>query len=105
MLLDKLILLEWSIHGDRRNDVEWLEQLLHPDFREITRSRVMVELSETISSLLSDKTSSSIISSNFRLTGVGEAAPRFITVRLMLTAIVLHYVLPAGCIRIMDNGL
>ncbi|MDV2905229.1 DUF4440 domain-containing protein, partial [Phytobacter diazotrophicus] len=30
MLLEKLRLLECSLHGDRRNDREWLEQLLHP---------------------------------------------------------------------------
>ncbi|MBK1596609.1 DUF4440 domain-containing protein [Klebsiella pneumoniae] len=71
MLLDKLKLLECSLHGDRRNDREWIEQLLHPEFREITRSGVMVGRSETISSLLSEKTASLILSSDFRLTEMG----------------------------------
>ncbi|WP_241608180.1 nuclear transport factor 2 family protein [Rosenbergiella epipactidis] len=68
MLLEKLRLLERSLHGDRRNDREWLERLLHPEFREITRSGVIVDRSETITSLLSEKIASSIISSHFRLT-------------------------------------
>lgn len=72
MLLEKLRLLEYSLHGDRRNDREWLERLLHPEFLEITRSGVMVDRSETITSLLNEKTASPIISSNFRLTEMGE---------------------------------
>lgn len=68
MLLEKLRLLECSLHGDRRNDREWLERLLHPEFREITRSGVMVDRSETITSLLSENTALPIISSDFRLT-------------------------------------
>lgn len=71
MLLEKLRLLECSLHGDRRNDRVWLEQLLHPEFREITRSGVMVSRSETISSLLSEKTGLPILSSDFRLTEMG----------------------------------
>jgi hypothetical protein len=72
MLLDKLKLLECSLHGDRRNDGEWLELLLHPEFREITRSGVMVDRSVTISSLLNEKKSSPIISSDFWLTEMGS---------------------------------
>jgi len=68
MLLEKLRLLECSLHGDRRNDREWLERLLHPEFHEITRSGLMVDRSETITSLLDEKTASAIISSDFRLT-------------------------------------
>lgn len=55
MLLEKLRLLECSLHGDRRNDRDWLELILHPEFREITRSGVMVNRSETITALLSEK--------------------------------------------------
>jgi hypothetical protein len=72
MLLETLRLLECSLHDDRRNDREWLERLLHPEFLEITRSGVMVDRSETITSLLNEKTASPIISSNFRLTEMGE---------------------------------
>jgi len=55
MLLEKLRLLECSLHGDRRNDPEWLELILHPEFREITRSGVTVDRLETIASLLREK--------------------------------------------------
>jgi len=71
MLLVKLRLLECSLHGDRRNNREWLERLLHPEFREITRSGVMVDRSQTIASLLSEKTASPVISSDFRLIEMG----------------------------------
>ncbi len=68
MLLETLRLLECSLHGERRNDTEWLERILHPEFREITRSGVMVERSEAIRSLLSEKVVSPIISRDFQLT-------------------------------------
>lgn len=68
MLLEKLRLLECSLHGDRRYDREWLELILHPAFREITRSGVMVNRSETITALISEKDASFILSSDFRLT-------------------------------------
>lgn len=71
MLLEKLRLLECSLHGDRRNDREWLELILHPAFREITRSGVMVNRSETITALLSEKDEPFILSSDFRLTEMG----------------------------------
>lgn len=73
MLLEKLMLLECSLHGDKRNDRDWLEHLLHPEFREITRSGMMVDRSDTIMSLLSEKTASPILSSNFRLTEMSES--------------------------------
>jgi len=50
-LLEELKALECSLHAARRNDREWLEQILHPEFREITRSGVMVDRVETIASL------------------------------------------------------
>lgn len=42
MLLEKLKALECSLHGVRRNDRQWLEQLLHPDFQEKTRSGITI---------------------------------------------------------------
>jgi len=72
MLLEKLMLLECSLHGDKHNDRDWLQHLLHPDFQEITRSGMMVDRSDTIMSLLSEKAASPIISSNFRLTEISE---------------------------------
>lgn len=74
MLLEKLRLLECSLHGHRRNDREWLERLLHPDFKEITRSGVMVDRSETIASLLSEKNISPVFSCDFRITEIGIAS-------------------------------
>lgn len=51
MLLEKLIRLECSLHGDMRKDREWLEQILHKEFREITRTGVLVTRKETIECL------------------------------------------------------
>lgn len=102
MLLEKLRLLECSLHGERRNNREWLERLLHPEFPEITRSGVMVDRSETITSLLNEKTASHIISSDFRLTEMGEGC------------VILHYrtfyadgsrpALRSSCWLYSDNG-
>ncbi|NIF02432.1 DUF4440 domain-containing protein [Pantoea sp. Acro-805] len=72
MLLEKLRLLECSLNGDKRNDRDWLEHLLHPEFREIIRSGMMVNRSDTIMSLLSEKTASPILSSDFRLNIMGR---------------------------------
>nr|WP_072050624.1 DUF4440 domain-containing protein [Pantoea sp. BL1] len=73
MLLEKLMWLECSLHGEKRNDRNWLEHLLHPEFLEITRSGMMVDRSDTIMSLKSEKTSSPIVSSNFRLIEISES--------------------------------
>lgn len=72
MLLETLRLLECSLHGDRRRDREWLESLLHPEFMEITRSGFIVNRSETISCILSEKTTSPILSSDFRIIEMGR---------------------------------
>lgn len=72
MLLEQLKALECTLHHSRRNDREWLDRLLHPEFREITRSGVIVDRAETIASLLSEKTKSPILSSHFQLTRMGE---------------------------------
>lgn len=71
MLLKKLKTLECSLHGTRRNDREWLEQMLHPEFREITRSGVMVDRAQTIASLTGEGSATVILSSDFRLINVG----------------------------------
>lgn len=36
MPLETLKVLECSLHGDKRKEREWLEQILHEEFREIT---------------------------------------------------------------------
>jgi len=104
MLLEKLRLLECSLHGDRRNDWEWLELILHPAFREITRSGVMVNRSETITALLSEKDEPFILSSDFRLTemGCGSALLHYRTFALM--AAILHYVPLTGFVQMKTSG-
>lgn len=72
MLLEKLKALECSLHGDKRRDRQWLEAILHPDFREITRSGVMVDRKETIESLAGEESGPTILSSDFRLITVSE---------------------------------
>ena len=72
MLLEKLKALECSLHGVRRNDRKWLEQILHPEFREITRSGVIVDRTETIASLADELSPTIILSSDFRLLSIGE---------------------------------
>lgn len=42
MLLEQLKTLERTLHGSRRNDREWLEQILHDQFREMTRSGMLI---------------------------------------------------------------
>ncbi|WP_318526422.1 nuclear transport factor 2 family protein [Erwinia billingiae] len=72
MLLEKLKALECSLHGARRNDRKWLEQILHPEFREITRSGVIVDRAETIASLTGELSPTIILSSDFRMISMGE---------------------------------
>lgn len=67
MLLEELKQLECSLHGARRNDREWLEQTLHQEFREITRSGVVVDRAQTIASLTGEEQTLTILSSDFRL--------------------------------------
>ncbi|TNH44803.1 nuclear transport factor 2 family protein [Photorhabdus luminescens] len=61
-----------SLHDVRRHDRAWLEKILHPDFLEITRSGHLVGRSETIDALIAENSTNCIVSSNFRLTIVGE---------------------------------
>lgn len=72
MLLEKLKMLESALPGARRNEREWLEQILHPEFREITRSGVLVDCAETIDSLVAEAGGPSILSSDFRLISSGD---------------------------------
>lgn len=72
MLLEKLKTLECTLHGVKRNDLEWLEYLLHPEFREIRRSGVLVNRKETIDSLTCEECAPSILSSDFRLISIRD---------------------------------
>lgn len=79
MLLKTLKALECSLHDARRHDREWLERLLHPDFREITRSGRRVDRAETIASLVCEKTPPPVLSRDFELTHLREGC------------VILHY--------------
>lgn len=72
MLLEKLTSLECTLHGAKRNDRKWLEQILHPEFTEITRSGVRVNRQETIDSLTAEEVAPAILSSDFRLISIRD---------------------------------
>ena len=72
MLLEKLTSLECTLHGAKRNDRKWLEQILHPEFTEITRSGVRVNRQETIDSLTAEEGAPAILSSDFRLISIRD---------------------------------
>ncbi|MGL9723105.1 DUF4440 domain-containing protein [Sodalis sp. (in: enterobacteria)] len=72
MTLEHLKKRECSLHGARRRDRDWLEQILHPDFCEITRSGTLVDRAETIAALVREKGAPAILSANFTLLKTGE---------------------------------
>lgn len=72
MLLTELKRLECSLHNDKRNDREWLEQVLDEKFQEITRSGLLVDRKETIDALLNEDNSPIIHSSEFSLIRVRD---------------------------------
>lgn len=72
MLLEQLETLERTLHGSRRNDREWLEQILHDQFREMTRSGVLIDRSQTIEALSAETVIPTILSSNFQLIQIRE---------------------------------
>ncbi|AHF76921.1 hypothetical protein Sant_1869 [Sodalis praecaptivus] len=72
MTLEHLKKRECSLHGARRRDRDWLEQILHPDFCEITRSGTLVDRAETIAALVREKGAPAILSADFTLLKTGE---------------------------------
>jgi hypothetical protein len=72
MLLETLKGLECSLHGDKRKEREWLEQILHEEFREITRSGVLVDRAETIEALSTEENVPPLLSRDFRLISVRD---------------------------------
>jgi len=72
MLLETLKILECSLHGARRKDRQWLEQILHEEFSEITRSGIVVDRAQTIEALSGEDNVPAMLSSNFRLISVGD---------------------------------
>lgn len=71
-ILEEIIALECSLHSARRNDKQWLESVLHQDFREITRSGAMVDRQQTIAALMTETEGSGIGSGDFQLQILGE---------------------------------
>ncbi|MDH2068886.1 DUF4440 domain-containing protein [Pantoea sp. GD03673] len=57
-------------HG--RQERVWLEQILHPDFCEITRSGHVVTRAQTIEALINEETLPEILSHDFHLVRTGE---------------------------------
>ena len=51
---------------------EWLEQILHKEFREITRTGVLVTRTETIECLSDEVNAPTILSSDFQLISVSD---------------------------------
>ncbi|MGQ4857736.1 MULTISPECIES: nuclear transport factor 2 family protein [Enterobacter] len=55
-----------------RKEREWLEQILHKEFREITRTGVLVTRTETIECLSDEVNAPTILSSDFQLISVSD---------------------------------
>jgi hypothetical protein len=72
MLQDKLKALECTLHGGKRNDLKWLEHILHPEFREITRSDILVTRQETTDSLTGEERVPAILCNDFRLISIRD---------------------------------
>lgn len=72
MLLDEMVKRERSLHGARRRELAWLEQILHPDFCEITRSGCFVTRAQTIAALIKEDPLPDMLSSHFQLVGTGQ---------------------------------
>lgn len=96
MLLERLKSLECSLHDDKRNDREWLEEILHEEFREITRSGMLVDRAETIEALSTEDKSPIIHSDDFRLIIVRKISPYCITGLLIQMAVMPLFVPHAG---------
>ncbi|RJT39846.1 DUF4440 domain-containing protein [Rahnella woolbedingensis] len=71
-ILEEIKALECSLHGARRADEKWLERVLHPDFREITRSGQRVDRQQTVAALTAETQASGLEAENFRLQTLNE---------------------------------
>ena len=67
MLLDKIKILEDSLHTVRRHDPMWLDRVLHSDFTEITYSGHLVNRTKVIQSLLTETDTPEILGFNYSL--------------------------------------
>lgn len=104
MLLDTLKRLECFLHGSRRKDRKWLEQILHERFSEITRSGVFVDRAQTIEAL-SGKIAFQLFSVVISGLSSLEIISQFCTIELSIQMAVVHlFVLHAGKFLRMGNG-
>lgn len=71
-VLEEIKALECSLHGVRRTDGKWLERVLHPDFREITRSGRMVDRQQTVASLTAEAQELNLEADDFHLQMLNE---------------------------------
>lgn len=67
-MIDTLKQLELALQGKQRKDPKWLDAILHKDFREITRSGLIVDRTQTIVALLHQAEIPHYSSDNFILT-------------------------------------
>lgn len=70
-LLAALTVLECSLHHEKRHDLAWLDQRLHPEFKEITLSGTLLNREQIIAALMNEENAQAIISSDFQLMEVG----------------------------------
>lgn len=71
-VLEEIKALECSLHGGRRTDEKWLERVLHPAFREITRSGRMVDWQQTVTALTTETQELSLKAEDFQLQRLNE---------------------------------
>lgn len=70
-MLDELKQLECSLHHEKRHELPWLEQRLHPECKELTRSGLLVNRAQIINALMHEQSKLAIISSDFELITAG----------------------------------
>ncbi|CCF10048.1 hypothetical protein PANA5342_2655 [Pantoea ananatis LMG 5342] len=95
-LLAALTVLECSLHHEKRHDLAWLDQRLHPEFKEITLSGTLLNREQIIAALMNEENAQAIISSDFQLMEVGTQHAICFTAPRSQTAAVPHYVRPTG---------
>ncbi len=74
MLLDEMVKRERSLHGSQRRERAWLEQILHPEFCEITRSGSFITRAQTIEALIKEEPQPVMLSSGFQLVRTSEVS-------------------------------
>ncbi|MDC9588849.1 nuclear transport factor 2 family protein [Xenorhabdus sp. XENO-10] len=72
-IFESLKNLEMSLHGEKRNNSEWLNTVLHDDFLEISKSGYVYTKKIVFDELTTEiKTTSQIFSKDFSMNCLGE---------------------------------